>query len=101
MASSAWPLASYCGLWIFHSGAVDEAVEEAVVIEESDVVEMFEKLVAVLWLLLGRDDVLDFDMMSAVEEVAIGQVRFGGFASIFEEIYTRNRIPYFKGISWR
>lgn len=100
MASSAWPLASYCGLWIFHFGAVDEAVEEAVVIEESDVVEMFEKLVAVLWLLLGRDDVLDFDIMSAME-VALGRVRFGGLESIFEEINTRNRIYYFKGLSWR
>ena len=70
-------------------------------IEESDVVEMFEELVAVLWLLLGRDDVLDFDMMSAMEEVALGRVQFGRFESIFEEIYTRNRISYFKGISWR
>jgi hypothetical protein len=53
-------------LWIFHFGAEVERVEVR------DVVELFERVDRVLWLLVGLEDASDFDMIWAIEDIVFG-----------------------------
>jgi hypothetical protein len=76
-------LASYCGLWIFHFGA-EVVFEKLVRVEAREVVELFDSVDRVLWLLVGREDASDLDMIWAIEDGALGAAWFRDVGSIFE-----------------
>lgn len=59
-------------------------MEEMVVVEAKEVVELFERVVIVLPLLVGLEEVFEGNIIWAIEEVSFGRISFCGVPSILE-----------------